>query len=280
MPDETDAELFRHHMQYLAAHFTVLPLPVAVDQLRRGALPRLAAVITFDDGYASNYTVARPILQGFGFSASFFVATGLLGNGQMFNDTVIESIRRCPYTHLDLTALGIGQYELIDTPRRVAAISTLIGRLKYLPMPERSETARRIAELAGGGLSTRLMMNPDEVAQLHRDGMDVGCHTVNHPILANLSAEAARSEIDGSFAFIRELTGKKPVSFAYPNGRPGRDYHAEHVEMVRRAGFELAVSTATRGASPSDDLYQLPRIGIWSATDWKITANLASIYLQ
>ena len=32
--------------------------------------------------------------------------------------------------------------------------------------------------------------------------------------------------------------------FAYPNGRPNDDYHAEHVRMVKEAGFDAAVSTS------------------------------------
>jgi peptidoglycan/xylan/chitin deacetylase (PgdA/CDA1 family) len=152
--------------------------------------------------------------------------------------------------------------------------------VKYLPAAVRDETARRMADLTGADISGRLMMTPDEVLQLHRDGMDVGGHTVTHPILARLSPDEARGEIDGSFGFLRELTGERPVSFAYPNGQPGRDYNAMHVDFVRRAGFDLAVTTAPATATASDDRYQLPRVAIWSATAGKLTANLARTYLQ
>jgi peptidoglycan/xylan/chitin deacetylase (PgdA/CDA1 family) len=92
--------------------------------------------------------------------------------------------------------------------------------------------------------------------------------------------EDARAEIEASFGFLRELTGEKPASFAYPNGQPGRDYTDIHVGMVRRAGFSLAVSTAPGPASPSDDRYELPRVALWSASSWKLTANIARIYLR
>jgi len=38
-----------------------------------------AVVITFDDGYRDNITVAAPILERFGFLATFFVTTGYIG---------------------------------------------------------------------------------------------------------------------------------------------------------------------------------------------------------
>jgi len=41
-------------------------------------------VITFDDGYADNATIAAPILKHFGLPASFFVAAGLMGTGRPF----------------------------------------------------------------------------------------------------------------------------------------------------------------------------------------------------
>lgn len=279
-PGETDANLFRVHMDYLARHFTVLPLPHAVDQLLSGKLPALAAVITFDDGYSNNYHVARPILQRFGLTASFFIATGLLGNGRMFNDIVIESIRQCQSTSLDLSTLNLGRHDVSDTAGRVQAIAAVIERLKYQPMNSRIDAAGQIAELTGADLSERIMMTAEEVLQLHRDGMDIGAHTVNHPILARLTPAEARSEIEGSFGFLRELTGEKPSSFAYPNGRPGSDYADIHVAMVRDAGFALAVSTVPGSASSAADRYQLPRIGIWSASDWKLTANLARSYFH
>jgi peptidoglycan/xylan/chitin deacetylase (PgdA/CDA1 family) len=38
----------------------------------RGDLPKRSVVITFDDGYLSNYTLAYPILQRYGFKAAIF----------------------------------------------------------------------------------------------------------------------------------------------------------------------------------------------------------------
>ncbi len=51
--------------------------------------------------------------------------------------------------------------------------------------------------------------------------------------------------------------------FAYPNGRPQQDYTAEHVAMVRDAGFAAAVSTARGAADRTTDPFQLPRFTPW-----------------
>lgn len=278
IPGEPDAALFEIHARFIAQHFTVLPLADAARQLADGQLPELAACITFDDGYANNLHVALPILRQHGLTATVFVATGLLGNGYMFNDTIIESMRACQTPRLDLSALDLGHIDLGDNAARAAAAGRLIERFKYEPPAERAEYAARIAERAGLTEPPRLMMTPDELCQLHAAGIDIGAHTVSHPILTQLSATEAQDEIDASRGTLTDLLGSAPQTFAYPNGQPGQDYGAAHVEMVRNAGFACAVSTAARCAAGSDDPFELPRVTIWSATSAKLTANLVRIY--
>ena len=89
-PYEVDAKRFGQHLNLLKRFFTVIPLHDAVHLLARGKLPARAACITFDDGYADNAQVALPILQKHGMCATFFIATGFLDGGQMWNDKVID----------------------------------------------------------------------------------------------------------------------------------------------------------------------------------------------
>jgi len=66
----------------------------AITRLRRGTLPSCAVSITFDDGYADNAENALPLLQKYAITATFFIASGFIDGGRMWNDTVIESVRR------------------------------------------------------------------------------------------------------------------------------------------------------------------------------------------
>ena len=88
--------------------FNVIPLLDAVRHSAAGTLPPRAACITFDDGYADNAEVALPILQRHKLHATFFVATGFLNGGRMWNDTIIELVRRAPDGVLDFSAFGLG----------------------------------------------------------------------------------------------------------------------------------------------------------------------------
>src|SRR5262245_57165568 len=100
-------------------------------------------------------------------------------------------------------------------------------------------------------------------------GMEIGAHCVTHPILARLPSEAARDEIAGSKARLEAILGSRVRSFAYPNGRPGKDYQAEHVAMVREAGFTAAASTAWGAATAGVDRYQIPRVAPWDRSAMK-----------
>jgi len=265
-PTAVDAAAFDWQMGLLKEHFNVLPLREAAAALRRGRLPARAAAITFDDGYADNAEVALPILRRHGLPATFFVASGFLDGGRMWNDTVVELVRRHPGERLDLSRFGLGVHAVRTPQQKLAAIRALLERLKYRPPQQRLAAVDAIAQALGTPLPDNLMMTSDQVRLLHREGMEIGGHTVNHPILAALSPREARAEMAVGKAMLEDITGAPVRSFAYPNGKPGMDYTQEHVRMVAALGFETAVSTRWGAARMGDDVLELPRFTPWNRT--------------
>ena len=279
LPDEPTAEQFATQMDVVAEIFNVLPLCEAVRLLKAGSLPPRALCITFDDGYSNNFHLARPILARKRLPATIFVAPGFLDNGRMFNDTIIESIRRARDT-LDLREAGFGAYSLVDLASRRSAIDEIIGALKYSDEKERRLRADRIADVVGAALPSDLMMTEAEVREAHSGGLEIGAHTLNHPILCRLKPQVAEREIVASKLRLQEITGAPVKAFAYPNGRPNKDYDARHAAMVRNAGFDLAVSTAWGAATASSDVYQLPRIAAWDRHPLKFAGRILRAYRQ
>jgi peptidoglycan/xylan/chitin deacetylase (PgdA/CDA1 family) len=77
----TSAADFAAQMEYLATHgYRVVPLAQLVRFIEgKEALPPRSVVITIDDGYASTYDVAFPILAKFGFPATVFLYSDFVG---------------------------------------------------------------------------------------------------------------------------------------------------------------------------------------------------------
>lgn len=271
-PEQLDAARFSQQLAVLAHCFNVLPLREAVARLGAGTLPARAASITFDDGYADNHDVALPLLRAQGLHATFFIATGFLDGGRMWNDTVIESVRAAP-GRLELEALGLGTLDVSGPHEKRLAINQLLGELKYRPMLERCELAAAIAQRVGT-LPADLMMTSSQVRALDSAGMALGAHTVNHPILSGLPDPVARAEIAAGREILEGIGATRVWLFAYPNGKPGKDYGPEHVDMVRECGFEGAVSTAW-GRGTRGDLYQLPRFTPWDRKPLRFALRLA-----
>ena len=268
-PGEVDAGDFDRICRWLKSWCRVLPLDEAVAGLKAGRLPDRAAVITFDDGYADNHDVALPILQRHGLSATFYIASGFLDGGRMWNDTVIEAVRRTGQTELDLSALGlagIGRLPLADLDQRRSAIGQLLSAIKYRPIAERLVLVQAVADAAGVTPPHDLMMSSDQLRAMHRSGMGIGAHTLSHPILATLTDAEARAEIDGSRQALQAILGAPVRHFAYPNGVPGRDFNEDTARLAAELGFDSAVTTAPGAASQATDPYRLPRFTPWDRT--------------
>ncbi len=104
--------------------------------------------------------------------------------------------------------------------------------------------------------------------------MHIGGHTTNHPILCTLDVAAAVQEIESNRDTLKAITGRAPVMFAYPNGRPDVDYDARHMALVRAAGYAGSVTTSWGVARSGDDLYQVPRFTPWHTEPKRFVAQM------
>jgi len=276
---EPYAETFAERLDWIRDLLNVLPLPEAAKRLREGSLPPRAACITFDDGYRNNHDVAAPLLAERGLPASFFVATGAIERGAMWNDLVIEAMRACG-DRLDLSEFELASVDVADETDRAKKLDPTIETIKYQPMERRAAIADRLYTRYCGSAPPALMMSREMVGALARAGHDVGSHTVTHPILLKLDAAAAREEIERSRDWVGEATGRVPVSFAYPNGRPGVDFGPEHEDMVRSAGFTCAVATTWGCATGRSRPFALERFTPWESTRDGFVARILKTYAR
>ncbi|MBK7364577.1 MAG: polysaccharide deacetylase family protein [Nitrosomonas sp.] len=275
-----DITSFDKHLRILSQNFNIVPLSQAVSMLKTNILPSRAVCITFDDGYADNAEIALPILKKYSAVATFFVSAGVIDGGRMWNDTIIESIRHAQGDILDLTQLGMGNHSIKSLAERQKVLILLIEKLKYMPQEQRQEIVDKLSALIAAKLPDDLMMTSDQVRQLHREGMEIGAHTISHPILARIENPIAYNEIAEGKKMLEEII-KAPVNlFAYPNGKPNKDYQLDHVKMVKEIGFDAAVSTAWGAAQSDDNIYQLPRFTPWDVNEGSFVLRMTRNMFQ
>lgn len=282
-PGEVDAARFDTLCGWLRRWFNCVALDEGVARLVAGNLPERALAITFDDGYADNHEIALPILQRHGLTATFFVATGFLNGGRMWNDTVVEALRSTTARTLDLAALELPSVQSVglgSIGERRAAIATLLGAIKYLNPDRRLSIVQTLATITGQRLPSDLMMRDDQVQGLYAAGMGIGGHTVNHPILSRLADDEASNEIRAGKDRLEALIQAPVTVFAYPNGRPGHDFTARDMGLAREAGFAAAVTTARGAGGRQCDAFQIPRFTPWDRSRLRFALRLAQTLVQ
>lgn len=273
-PGEMHASRFDELLCCLSRSWHIVPLGKSITMLASGTLSSRSLAITFDDGYADNYSVACPILKKYLCPATIFISTGYLDGGCMWNDRIIESIRQSPKKKLDLPWLSERTLSIESLKEKRNAIDRIISAVKYLPFEQREQICCQVTDICDFGSHVDLMLTKQQLKGMRGGLVDFGAHTVLHPILASLSDVDAEREISKGKEELESLI-EEPVSlFAYPNGKPQTDYLPKHVNMVKKAGFHAAVSTDWGACSRMSDAFQLPRFSPWDQDARKFNARL------
>jgi peptidoglycan/xylan/chitin deacetylase (PgdA/CDA1 family) len=171
------------------------------------------------------------------------------------------------FVRADYLSTAIGPQPLRsewNLPPEVARTKVhLIDALKEVPFESLLSGLGRLEQRHGIAppSPSQLFLRSDEVSQLAAEDVSFQAHSHRHPILAELSLEDQRYEIEACQNEIERLSGTRPSHFAYPNGGP-MDFNDTTVSILRANGFCYAYTTVQRHLSPADNAFALPRVGI------------------
>lgn len=113
-----------------------------------------------------------------------------------------------------------------------------------------------------------------QLRELAADGLiEIGAHTVNHPVLSALPVPEQLAEITPCKADLEAIIDRPVTSFSYPFGTR-RDYTSETVQLVRQAGFHQACSNFAGLVTGASDPFQLPRVLV---RDWDADTLMARV---
>lgn len=221
-------EQFESDLLFLKRHYRIL----CYEELERGEVREPNGVIvSFDDGMAECYTVARPLLLKHGVPCVFFVSPAHLDNQRMFPfdraSLCIEAVRAMPAAR-QAQALGtLGAQldrEFGDLTGFAAWITTWIRTLDRAGERQLDEICARLGVQPERYLAERQpYMTREQVRGLAADGFTVGGHGSRHVALGAFSAEEIAEEVVESCRQVSELTGAQRVPFAFPYDADGVD---------------------------------------------------------
>lgn len=269
VPGDITLARFERLLDEVVSQFRVVPLDDAAVRLQARRLPRRAACITFDDGYADWMSGAVPALRKRNLHATFFITTGQFGNGApLWHERIQAAVLAHPGTVLDMGMPSLAQPSLATVADRQALVVRLEEEFKYLTLSARDSALARLEAAAGVRPESLPRMSEAQLRDLHSQGFGVGGHTVNHPILDYCNKTELLEEVAGVREQLAGIVGGPISGFAYPNGRPNADFSRHHVEAVRSAGYKYAVTTHWGAANPTSSPFQIPRFTPWAIREW------------
>lgn len=102
------------------------------------------------------------------------------------------------------------------------------------------------------------MLKDWQVRKLISNNIEVGSHTLNHPILTKIKPITAKKEIRNSKIALEKRFGIHIRIFCYPHGK----YNSRLKELVKQAGYACAVTTRQGVSNIHSDIYLLKRVRI------------------
>jgi peptidoglycan/xylan/chitin deacetylase (PgdA/CDA1 family) len=263
-------DVFEKQLRFMLRHFR----PVRASELGEplGEEGPCFAV-TFDDGYEDNLTLAGPVLERLGVTATLFATTDYIGTDRLFWwESLGAMMRETRTPGLEVGAVApdlVARWPMparlgfADDAERGEAHWRVSMALMRTPPGEIDGALRDLAAALEVPLRTEGRDSPllswDQVRAWRTLGQEVGAHTRTHANLGLL--EDPEDEVQGSFEKLEAELDAPVPTFAYPYGGP-EHRSAAAVRAVEAAGGRHAFTTDLGTIGPESDRWSLPRTGL------------------
>ena len=265
-----DVNEFEKTIKYLKSNFEIVTLMKIFEIHRSKSKPKRKTIaLTFDDGYINNFTQALPILKKYNIPVTFYlISKGLVDDGYFVWPDIIDLIQRDIKENIVLDA-GTFKFPGFFSEELKSSLvdfmkSSGLKREKYIQelsakYPFYKEMAKKQPQLI------ELVRGKELGKYVNEPLIEYGSHTHTHFNLEYLSKAECEFELSESKRIIKELTGKDPVSLAFPDG----SYSKETIEIGLQSGYknQVAVTYKFNEANNNPDL--LSRFTISNSTTFE-----------
>ncbi len=262
-------DLFEQQLQFFAKNFSVVTMEDVIGAIQNGGgqhkLPENALLLTFDDGYIDNFTVAMPLLKKYGMQGSFFIP------GKTFTENVLLDVNK---VHFVLASadnpkeLVSDIYSLLDEARKTSEYNDLPSnvdlysqygianrfdgadvvfckRILQTAIPEKlrnemsSKLFARYVGLSESNFARELYMNHDQINCMKDNGMFIGLHGYDHYWLENLKEDEMKRDVDKALNVMSDFINKDAWVMNYPYG----SYNQGVIDYIKSKGCVLGLTT-------------------------------------
>ncbi|MGV8162097.1 MAG: polysaccharide deacetylase family protein [Candidatus Nanoarchaeia archaeon] len=261
---------FESQMKFLSKNYNVISLEefVKIHNLKK-PFPKNTVVITFDDGYEDFYKFAYPVLKKYDLPATVYLTTGAVDEGKVFWwDNVAYIINKTKINNVTLDGFGT-----FDFKNKTRAIKKINERLKNISDAKKLRVIKELGlKLNVKPLRKCKHLDWKQIRIMQKNNISFGAHTVNHPILTNISLKDAEKEIILSKELIEKELKTKINFFAYPNGHKA-DFNENIIKILKRNGFVCATTYIPGWCDSNSDLFELNRVFVRYEDDNKLFFN-------
>lgn len=259
-----DSSTFMWQMEELSRGWNVMTLSEYAGFLRKGARPpSYTVVLTVDDGYRDFYMYAYPLLKKQTLKATFFPSINFLDGKWLWWDRINYALDKTQKKKFFFGFSGKSfELDLTTYPKRIGSwlklsnFCTSVGNDIKWDMISKLEKDLEI-KLPPAPPEEYQAISWDELKEVHSNGIEIGSHTLDHPIMSKISIETLKGELAISKDRLEGFLGAEVESFCYPNGMPD-DINDTVCENVENAGYKAAVVSYNHIRS---DMYRIARMG-------------------
>ena len=236
-------------------------------------------VITFDDGFQNNFSIAKPILEKYKVPATFYISTGNITNQKifwvdtleiMFTDTVIKEIvpKNTPFIS-DLISKDIQNLTLESRDNKIKILDKIKQKLKLCHPKKRNFFLENVAKELEVEKSYSIkdshqdysVLSWDELKKIKSNSLfTIGGHSRWHNILSKLKGQELEEEIYGSIKDIENNLGSFSGHYAYPEGQ-AEHFNLETIKILKKYGVK-ACPSAMQGLAEKNtqNLFNFKRV--------------------
>lgn len=238
-----------------------------------------SCIITFDDGYRNNYTVALPVLQKHRVKAYFFIPVSMLeGSEILWVDKMLLWISYAPknnYVFFSEFSISLDSQNRLEAwktmwqwlMKNYSFKSILLNRMEELFSFQNIQCDKELFQSRFGKISL------DEINEMKEHGNLIGAHSVAHDVLSKLTnLFELKQDFNICYSFVGSFYNTR--IYSYPFG--GDDQLNSNVfQACKEAGF---TSAFVNFDSKVENNLSISRLSLGNTTDkYTIYAKISGL---